>query len=67
MLGKQDVYLNIVGGIRVNEPSIDLGVILAAVSSYKRNKHRPKITVAIGEVGLTGEVRSKYDRKRLRK
>lgn len=56
-LGMQDIYLNIVGGIKVNEPSIDLGVILAAVSSYK-NVSIDKKLVAIGEVGLTGEVRS---------
>lgn len=56
-LGMQDVYLNIVGGIKVNEPSIDLGVILAAVSSYKNISIDEKLVV-IGEVGLTGEVRS---------
>ena len=55
-LGMQDIYLNIVGGIKVNEPSIDLGVILAAVSSYK-NVSIDKKLVAIGEVGLTGEIR----------
>lgn len=57
MLGNQDVYLNIVGGIKVNEPATDLGVILAACSSFK-NISVPRGTVAIGEVGLTGEVRS---------
>lgn len=56
-LGNQDVYINIVGGIKLNEPAIDLGVILAAASSYK-NISIPKGYVAIGEVGLTGEVRS---------
>ena len=34
-LGNQDVYLNIVGGLRINEPAIDLGILLAAASSYK--------------------------------
>ncbi len=56
-LGNQDVYLNIVGGIKVNEPAIDLGIILSAASSYK-NKPISEDVVAIGEVGLTGEIRS---------
>lgn len=57
LLGNQDVYINVVGGIKLNEPAIDLGVILAAASSFK-NIPIPKDTIAIGEVGLTGEVRS---------
>ena len=56
-LGNQDVYLNIVGGIKINEPALDLGIILASASSYK-NVSIPIDTIAIGEVGLTGEVRS---------
>ena len=56
MLGSQDIYLNLVGGIRVNEPSIDLGMMMAVVSSFK-NVAIPKDMVIIGEVGLTGEVR----------
>ena len=56
-LGNQDVYLNIVNGIRVNEPAIDLGIILAAASAYKNIPISSKL-VAIGEVGLTGEVRN---------
>ena len=56
MLGSQDIYLNLVGGIKVNEPSIDLGMIMAVASSYK-NVSIPKDMVIIGEVGLTGEVR----------
>ena len=56
MLGNQDIYLNLVGGIRVNEPSIDLGMIMAVASSFK-NVAIPKDMVIIGEVGLTGEVR----------
>ena len=55
-LGNQDVYLNIVGGFRINEPSIDLGIIMVVASSYK-NRPIPKNMVIIGEVGLTGEVR----------
>lgn len=57
MLGNQDAYLNVVGGIKINEPAIDLGIILAVSSSFK-NISIPKDVVAIGEVGLTGEVRS---------
>ena len=56
-LGGQDVYLNVVSGIRIVEPAVDLGVILACSSSYK-NISIPKDVVAIGEVGLTGEVRA---------
>ena len=56
-LGNQDVYLNIVGGIKINEPALDLGIILAVSSSFK-NIPIPNEVIAIGEVGLTGEVRS---------
>lgn len=56
-LGNQDVYFNIVGGIKINEPALDLGIILATASSYK-NISIPIDTIVIGEVGLTGEVRS---------
>lgn len=56
-LGNQDVYLNVIGGMKLNEPAADLGIILAAASSYK-NISIPKDTIAIGEVGLTGEIRS---------
>ena len=52
----QDVFVNAVGGVRVAEPSADLAVVLALVSSL-RNKPLPKGLVAFGEVGLTGEVR----------
>ena len=56
MLGNQDVYLNVVGGLKISEPSVDLGMILVTASSYK-NVPIPKDMVIIGEVGLTGEVR----------
>ena len=56
-LGAQDVYLNVVSGIRLVEPSVDLGTILAIASSF-RNIAIPQDVVAIGEVGLTGEVRT---------
>ena len=53
----QDVYINIVGGIRVNEPALDLGIILAVASTYK-NRGIPEHIAVVGEVGLTGEIRS---------
>ena len=56
-LGNQDVYLNVVSGIRIVEPAVDLGVILACCSSY-RNVSIPTDVVVVGEVGLTGEVRA---------
>jgi DNA repair protein RadA/Sms len=56
-LGNQDVYVNIAGGIRINEPAIDLGVVLAVVSSYKDKPIDEKVLV-FGEVGLSGEVRA---------
>lgn len=56
-LGNQDVYMNIVGGIRINEPALDLGIVLATASSFK-NIPIPNDSIAIGEVGLTGEVRN---------
>ena len=56
-LGSQDIYLNVVSGIKIQEPAVDLGMILAVASSYK-NIPIPNDLVAIGEVGLTGEVRS---------
>ena len=56
-LGGQDVYLNVVSGIKIAEPAIDLGIVLACISSYK-NVFIPQEVVAIGEVGLTGEVRA---------
>ena len=56
-LGSQDVYLNIIGGIKVNEPALDLGIILAVASSFKNISIKKDVAV-IGEVGLTGELRS---------
>ena len=57
MLGTQDVYLNVVSGIRIAEPAIDLGIVLSCTSSFK-NLSISQDVVAIGEVGLTGEVRA---------
>lgn len=55
-LGTQDVYLNVVGGLKISEPSIDLGILMVTASSYK-NVPIDKDIVIMGEVGLTGEVR----------
>ena len=55
-LGNQDVYLNVVGGLKISEPSIDLGILMVTASSYK-NAPIDKGVVIMGEVGLTGEVR----------
>ena len=52
-----DVYVNIAGGMRLNETAVDLGIIMAIVSSYK-NKALNEKTIIFGEVGLTGEVRA---------
>ena len=56
-ISNQDIYLNVVGGLKVDEPAIDLGIIAALVSSMQ---NRPILddAVVIGEVGLTGEVRT---------
>jgi len=56
MLGNQDVYLNAVGGFRLGEPAADLAVVLAVASSF-RDRAVDQSVVAIGEVGLTGEIR----------
>ncbi|WP_099191056.1 DNA repair protein RadA [Tepidibacter mesophilus] len=52
----QDIYINVVGGIRLNEPAIDLGIVISIASSFRNIEINEK-TVAIGEVGLTGEIR----------
>ena len=52
-----DAYINVIGGLRLDEPGADLPVLLAVASSY-RDKVIPEDLVAIGEVGLTGEIRS---------
>lgn len=52
----QDVFLNAVGGVKINEPAADLAVILAILSSF-RNRPLPEKTVVFGEIGLSGEVR----------
>lgn len=61
----QDVYLNIVGGIKINEPSMDLGVILSVASGFRNIPISGEVAVT-GEVGLTGEIRGvSYIEKRI--
>jgi len=55
-LGTYDVFINISGGIKVNEPSADLAIIAAILSSY-RNRELSSETLFLGEVSLTGEIR----------
>ncbi|MCR4715948.1 MAG: DNA repair protein RadA [Lachnospiraceae bacterium] len=55
-LGSSDAYVNVAGGIKLNEPAIDLGIVLAMASSFK-NKALANDTIVFGEVGLTGEIR----------
>ena len=52
-----DAYVNVAGGLKVNEPALDLGIVLAIVSSYK-NREIDSKTIIFGEVGLAGEVRA---------
>lgn len=56
-LSNYDAYVNIAGGIRMNEPAADLGIVMAIASSYK-NKPFPEDAIVFGEVGLSGEVRA---------
>lgn len=53
----QDIFVNIAGGLRLNEPAVDLAVSMAIVSSYL-NKELPQRCIIVGEVGLTGEIRA---------
>ena len=55
-MSRYDAYVNIAGGMRMNEPALDLAIIMALVSSLKDRPIDPK-TVIFGEVGLSGEVR----------
>ena len=56
-LSNYDAYVNIAGGIKMNEPAVDLGIVMAIVSSYK-NQPIDEKTIVFGEVGLSGEVRA---------
>lgn len=56
-LGMSDAYVNVIGGLQLDEPAADLALVLAAASSF-RDKPIDPATAAIGEVGLTGEIRA---------
>lgn len=56
-LGDCDAYINVAGGMRINEPALDLGIVAALLSSY-RNQALDSGTICFGEVGLVGEVRA---------
>ena len=56
-IGAKDVYVSLIGGIRIDEPAIDLGVAMAIISNVK-NRVLDNKTVYIGEIGLTGQIRS---------
>jgi len=55
-LSTEDVFLNVAGGIKINDPAADLGAVMAIISSFKE-KNLPLSSVFIGEVGLAGELR----------
>ncbi|MFH1623872.1 MAG: DNA repair protein RadA [Pseudomonadota bacterium] len=55
-LANQDVFVNVAGGVRIDEPAVDLGVVVSVASSYTDRPVDPK-TVVFGEVGLGGEIR----------
>lgn len=56
-LAGQDAYINVIGGLRLDEPAADLGLVLAIASNFKNRPLSPKLAV-FGEVGLTGEIRA---------
>jgi DNA repair protein RadA/Sms len=56
LLGSEDVFVNVVGGLRIGETSADLPVLLAIVSSF-RDRPCPQNLLSFGELGLAGEVR----------
>jgi DNA repair protein RadA/Sms len=56
-LHDQDLYVNVIGGLRIDEPAADLAVALSVVSSFRDRQIDPT-TVVAGEVGLSGELRS---------
>jgi DNA repair protein RadA/Sms len=55
-LSDKDIFLNVAGGIKIDEPAIDLGIISTTASSFL-NKPIPRKTITFGEVGLSGEIR----------
>ncbi|MBC8077288.1 MAG: DNA repair protein RadA, partial [Chloroflexales bacterium] len=56
-LFNQDIYVNVVGGMRIGEPAADLAVTMAILSSYRNQRIDPDL-VLVGEIGLSGELRS---------
>ncbi|GAA0380722.1 DNA repair protein RadA [Bacillus horti] len=56
LLQNQDAYINVAGGVRLNEPALDLGIAVSIASSF-RDKPTSPYDIIIGEIGLTGEVR----------
>lgn len=56
-MGNSDAYVNVAGGLKINEPGLDLAIVMALVSSYK-NRAVDEKTIMFGEVGLAGEVRA---------
>ncbi|MCL4254316.1 MAG: DNA repair protein RadA [Anaerolineae bacterium] len=56
-LHEQDIFVNVVGGLRVDEPASDLAMALALASSYV-DKHLPADIIMVGEIGLSGEIRA---------
>lgn len=56
LLQMQDVFMKVTGGVKIDEPAIDLAVAMAITSSFKENP-LPLDTVIVGEIGLTGEIR----------
>ena len=56
-MNDMDAYINVAGGMRLNEPAVDMGIVLAILSSY-RNQVIDGRTICFGEIGLVGEVRA---------
>ncbi len=56
-MAAMDAYINVAGGMRINEPALDLAIVMAILSSYK-NRSLDSRTICFGEIGLTGEVRA---------
>ncbi|EZH64433.1 DNA repair protein RadA [Bacillaceae bacterium JMAK1] len=56
LLQNQDAYINVAGGVKLDEPAVDLGIAISIASSFRNEITKPT-DVAIGEVGLTGEIR----------
>ena len=56
-MGDYDAYVNVAGGMKINEPAMDLALVMALISSYK-NRAIHSDTIVFGEVGLAGEVRA---------